>query len=361
MFIRSFEYEDLRTGWKLERTEFDAFNLLVGNSGVGKTKILRALTSVAGLALGRTFMDFRWRLEFRRDETSYVWSGRVARDRTAPSFTDERLLSEHTTLFRRSAEQFIFQSIELPRLSHRISGLELLSEEESIRPLRDSLGDLFIQSEVPPRPLHVTRYSGDSPAAQNLAELISARKAEPLHILEIAYIVFSGLPEIWRGIVDAFCAIFTTVEDVAVLRANSEGDDTTTYALELVEHGSPVPIPHDDIASGMSRTLGHLIEIAVAPKGAVILIDEFENSLGANCMPEVVRLLNSRPDLQFIITSHHPYVINNIPKDTWKLVQRKGSTVHVTSARDIPALQDASHHQAYLRLVNLPEFEEGIA
>lgn len=42
MFIKRFEYEALRTGWKLERTEFDAFNLLVGNSGVGKTKILRA-------------------------------------------------------------------------------------------------------------------------------------------------------------------------------------------------------------------------------------------------------------------------------------------------------------------------------
>ncbi len=63
---------------------------------------------------------------------------------------------------------------------------------------------------------------------------------------------------------------------------------------------------------------------------------------GVNCMPDVVRFLNTRPDLQFILTSHHPYVINNLPIATWKLVRRRGSIVSVTPAHDIPALQGAS-------------------
>lgn len=361
MFIKSFEYEDLRTGWKLEHTTFDAFNLLVGNSGVGKTKILRALTSVAGLALGRVFMDLRWQLEFLRGDVTYRWTGRVIRDRTAPLFAEERFESGNAVLFQRTTDRFSFQGTGLPRLSNRLSGLELLSGEESIRPLRDSLGDLFIESDIPALPIHIIRPMSEPAEVRTRDELTQLRKTHPIHILEIAYMVYSGLPELWQAIMDAFRGIFPSVRDVVALRSSSEGDDTTIYSLELFEEGATAPIPHEDIASGMSRTLGHLIELAVAPEGAVILIDEFENSLGANCMPDVVRLLHSRPDLQFIITSHHPYVINNIPKDTWKLVQRRGSNVRVTSARDIPALQDASHHQAYLRLVNLPEFEEGIA
>ncbi len=65
--------------------------------------------------------------------------------------------------------------------------------------------------------------------------------------------------------------------------------------------------------------------------------------------------------LQFILTSHHPYVINKIPIETWKIVQRAGSTVTLRSARDIPALMGRSRHDAFIRLINLPEFEGGIA
>ena len=71
--------------------------------------------------------------------------------------------------------------------------------------------------------------------------------------------------------------------------------------------------------------------------------DEFENSLGVNCMGPLTDFILSRAnDLQFIITSHHPYIINNIPKSYWKIVRRKGSAVRVTPASEIPALQGPS-------------------
>jgi len=43
MRIKRFSYENKATGWKLEPMEFGDFNLLVGVSGVGKSKILDAL------------------------------------------------------------------------------------------------------------------------------------------------------------------------------------------------------------------------------------------------------------------------------------------------------------------------------
>ncbi len=39
MKIKTFEYRDLDTGWHLNVMDFDQINLLVGASGVGKTKI----------------------------------------------------------------------------------------------------------------------------------------------------------------------------------------------------------------------------------------------------------------------------------------------------------------------------------
>ncbi len=352
MFIKSFEYEDLRTGWKLERAEFDAFNLLVGNSGVGKTQILRALTNVARMATA-TLAECVWSLEFHLEDRRYEWSGRVAEDvaagqRKTLSDVNERLVQDGSTIFVRGGDAFTFHGGTLPHLSPELSGLRLLSGEASIRPLLDGFRRVLPIAEIPESPLKVP---------------LDGRKGvnRSPSILESALALVHTKPTTWHQISETFQSIFPTVEEVSVHRFTDPEDGEDTIAVRLRERSSSAVIEHREIASGMRRTLGHLIELAIAPKDSIILIDEFENSLGANCMPEVVRLLNSRPDLQFIITSHHPYVINNIPKDTWKLVQRKGSTVHVTSARDIPALQDASHHQAYLRLVNLPEFEEGIA
>ena len=112
----------------------------------------------------------------------------------------------------------------------------------------------------------------------------------------------------------------------------------------------------------MLRTLVHLFELYLAPPGSVIIIDEFENSLGVNCMPQLTDFIMSwAPGLQFILTSHHPYIINKIPIDTWKLVKRHGGHVRIISARDIPSLQNVSHQQAFIRPINLLEFEEGIS
>jgi predicted ATPase len=110
----------------------------------------------------------------------------------------------------------------------------------------------------------------------------------------------------------------------------------------------------------MLLTLAHIFEMALAPPGSVIIIDEFENSLGVNCMSDLARLISKRADCQMILTSHHPYIINNIPVDAWKLVTRKGGHVRVTSAQDIPEMQSASRLEAFTRLINLPQFEEGI-
>jgi putative ribosome biogenesis GTPase RsgA len=47
MKIKNFRFDDYKENWPLKETFFDDFNLLVGVSGVGKTKILNLVCDVA--------------------------------------------------------------------------------------------------------------------------------------------------------------------------------------------------------------------------------------------------------------------------------------------------------------------------
>jgi predicted ATPase len=132
-------------------------------------------------------------------------------------------------------------------------------------------------------------------------------------------------------------------------------------ALGIKHRGSDRWIVGSDISSGMLRTFLHLAELELSAPGTVIVIDEYENSMGVNCLPAVTSAITERHGaLQFIITSHHPYVINNIPIEAWRLVQRVGGDIRVRDAVDIPALQTKSRHDAFVLLLNTPEFEEGM-
>ncbi|MOA29450.1 hypothetical protein D3C78_1504630 [compost metagenome] len=61
--------------------------------------------------------------------------------------------------------------------------------------------------------------------------------------------------------------------------------------------------------------------------------------------------------MQFILTSHHPYIINNIPLDNWKIVSRKAGVVDNYSAEHFN-LQE-SNHEAFTKLINLSVYFDG--
>ena len=104
----------------------------------------------------------------------------------------------------------------------------------------------------------------------------------------------------------------------------------------------------------------HLCRMALWPDGMVILIDEFENSLGVNCLDFVTDdLVGESSRHQFIITSHHPYIVNRIDTRHWKIVVRDGGTVSTKDASEFGL--DESRHEAFIKLMNLPLYQEGIA
>lgn len=402
MKITSFAFDDYHRRWRLERASFDAFNLLVGVSGVGKTRILEALRRVCRAAIETEANPghARWTLELEHEGQSYVWEARTepvqsggfaegtalseasALSEQPVQFTYEKVVRNRTeTLIERNYDRFTFQGRDLPKLTRSGSAVALLDEEASApigRGLRRILfseptarregfffsfsaieqNDKLIKKLQDIKPLHFSTFKEAMSLNNQYNGLLNLSKAlEPN-----AYLLQEVFPSEFNRVKDTFIDIFPSVTDLRVALTSKPGT-TSGQVLELTieEEGTDGWISQDDLSSGMLRTLIHLFEIAIMPPGSTLVVDEFENSLGINCMPSVTRHLFTRPDCQFLLTSHHPYIINNIPVDAWKLVKRKGGVVQVVSARDIPALKSASHHEAFIQLINLPDFEDGIS
>ena len=65
--------------------------------------------------------------------------------------------------------------------------------------------------------------------------------------------------------------------------------------------------------------------------------------------------MEERKDLQFIITSHHPKIINGIEPCKWKIIDREISVIKNYSSEQYGI--ENSKHEPYFNLVNRLAFE----
>lgn len=271
---------------------------------------------------------------------------------------------------------FSFRKALLPKLDPTRSALNLLGGEESLEPIEHAFDQvIFSHFSGPQRdasaPFEFAGEGGnlldDMLAVHTAAAAIGARfeddaggdphreaREQNVFVLHL-YLMQHAYPEQFATLRQRFCDVFPSVDDVRVTRAPNRAQLTVE-----IHESSGTWIPQERISSGMLKTLVYLCEFDTVPSGSVIVIDEFESSLGLNCLPAMTDALLARSDCQFIVTSHHPYVINNIPIDHRKLVERVGGAVTVTPARDVPALRAASHHDGFLRLFNAERYAHGI-
>jgi hypothetical protein len=382
--ITRFKFDDHGADWHLEETAFDQLNLLVGVSGVGKTKILEALRRVCGMATGsgKTPGKIEWVIDFEHDGRSYRWDGLTGAKTNSEPLEDvssneddvvilreNLVLAGEDPLIARDQHGIRFREQTMPPLAELGSALHILKSEKELSAIRRGFQLVTFSVAASSRVAIMKGGLSGVSALKNTWQdtpfnffcVFFRQHQYQFASMLIAYILQAAYPEKFGEIKDTFLDIFGSLADMRVEYSSLPGDQqnfSLQYAIQ--ERGSSQWIQQAEMSSGMIRTLAHIFEMALAPPGSVIIIDEFENSLGVNCMPDLARLISNRADCQFVLTSHHPYIINNIPVDAWKLVTRKGGHVRVTSARDIPEIQSASRLDAFTRLINLPQFEEGI-
>jgi len=109
-------------------------------------------------------------------------------------------------------------------------------------------------------------------------------------------------------------------------------------------------IGSDKLSDGMLKTFSYLTELITAPSGSILLIDEFENGLGLNCLSALLEEMLARDDVQLILSSHHPYVINNVPTNCWRIISRKKGTVIARTAAEFGIGQ--TRYDAFFELMN---------
>lgn len=374
MKIKKLEYYDNEYQWKLEPVYFwQNLNLLVGVSGVGKTRILGAINSLKKIANGASLNGVRWDVCFLTiDDFEYHWSGEFeTKQSTTPIDSDsseeepvkiicETLSRNQETIVERTQDKIIFHGKQTPKLSPYESIIELLKQEDIIIPVKEELDKIILADSGGSFDNKIWRLPVSIFKKYEKSSLLSLKKSDLPILIKLA-ILYRILPEEFKKIKKNFAIIFPNVADIKV---ESLKDEDVPIALsQLLKESTTVIIKEkgvqnwiDNISSGMFKALMYISQLYLSPDNCVILIDEFENSLGVNCLDSVTDLILNNQGSQFMVTSHHPYVINNISPAYWKIVTRQGSSVTVKNAKDFHISE--SRQKAFIDLINVLEDDE---
>ncbi|GAL93419.1 AAA family ATPase [Microcystis aeruginosa] len=392
MKLLRLSYQDLASGLSIDSCDFFSdLNLLVGISGAGKTSILKAISNLKRITNGASVNGVKWDVEFlTNDHVRYHWLGEfegkkarspIKNDKDEVNSNDgenkvsiirETLLKDQEVLIERNQEVIEFKHSKTPKLPSYLSCIELFNQEEDVFPVRQEFNKMIFNS---------LKFNSSYSAVDKILEndeyaeynSLSELQSSQLRISDKLLITYQKYPDTFEIIKRKFLDIFPQVEDLKIefLEPLKLGDlfvSSTPMVLfeeppriQIKEKNSHVWILDPNISSGMIKSLMFLATIELSAAGSVILIDEFENSLGVNCLDTLTEdLLFNYRDLQFIITSHHPYIINNISPAYWKIVTRKGGVIKVNNAVDFHISK--TRQKAFIDLINvLEEFPQGIS
>lgn len=377
MEILKFSFKDNLHHWELEPIEFSDFNLLVGVSGVGKTQILNSIGTVGDIASGTEFNGVSWDITFSvPKEGKYNWTGEfqtLAGEQAdgfdadlygvakKPIIKSESLKCRNKTIFERNGSKIYLEDTLLPKLNPSESAVSLLRYETKVTPAYEAFNRL-LRCET-----HKTSHNTYLSNLESIAELtkkfntLKKIQATKFNTLVKLWLLNHCKPKLFETIKNEFTEIFPQVEDVRIDASQQNLEDKTifTHSLMIKEKQVRGWVEQARISSGMYKTFLQLAQMHLWAKDSVIIIDEFENSLGINCIDTLTDTLMSRiGELQFIVTSHHPYIINNISPDHWKVVQRRYDKV---SAKDAKSLGiGRSSHEAFIQLINNEDYTDGI-
>ena len=361
-------------GWDFDEINFSSnLTLLVGVSGAGKTQVLRAIIDLKRIANGKSINGLQWKIIFSTVKgNEFVWEGcfdTIETDelsfdeddkKTMSSLVSEKLTLRYpnkAVLFERDEQEIKFNNEITPKLSSYQSMIYILKEEEIIKETFDALNKIKyrdhtrngIRIKGSRKPLNSLKNKFNT-----LEDIVNCDE----DIRTKFYLTYENHLNIFKNIKSKFIDVFQQIEDIKVEPLKTDDlplEYTQNTPVILIKEKSVSKwIPEDKMSSGMLRTLIQISEIFLLNKGSVILIDEFENSLGINCIDVLTDdIIHENKNLQFIATSHHPYIINNIPYEYWKIATRKGGHISIKDASDYKL--GKSKQEAFMQLTKILE------
>lgn len=373
MKLNWIEFENLETGLKCERVNFNKdTTLLVGISGVGKSQILHAIITSLDYATHKirnnTYLyEFTATLNFTIDEQEYEWYYKIEDNcdenlfviepyRKHLEFTEECLKCNGDIIIERCRENIklkYFDDVPTPKKDESL--LFQYAEDQHFQHIFQDFEKIYpLDLDLAVRGLvnkdYFIRFTSQVEKVienENGSFNIFSRLPVPVK-LYVARKYFHN--EIYVPIFDYVKELFPEMEDIDVtedIRHDAFVISINTFGRKLLQ---------EDISNGMLKTIYYIVELVTMKSEALVLIDEFENGLGVNCLDILSELLiNERNDLQFIITSHHPKIIGGIPTSKWKIIDRVESTIINSLASELGI--DDSIHNSYFNLIKRWELE----
>jgi predicted ATPase len=370
MKIKSLYFKNSYLGWEVDHIEFQNLNLLVGLSGAGKSQIINALWQLRGIALGKLMNNVEWAIAFSIDSQEYEWKGSFV----AASFDANykiktesiQVISTNTSIERRHDGLIRIENSLSPPLTTTRSttpeGLlfQIYSNYDFIETIVSHFKMMNLRDHTQSQSNVLTdfytlrfRYASISRRISpnfNLNELINSNYNIAERLL-IAYKKQTDELTVYKDILEEVQSIFPAIEEWAIEEQTNKNTEGGHIEYKIKINGQRRFIPHWNIASGMLRTFNIIADLYLSNRETVFLLDEFENSLGHNCLPDLEELIiDHSAESQFIITSHHPDIINKIPKENWIIIERTNGAIHNRHADSLPFINSA--HEHYLILIN---------
>lgn len=366
MKVKWIEYENIQTGLKIERVNFFSdITLLVGLSGAGKTQILNAVAYSLKLAVSKQKLrPYEVKMCLMIGENEYIWSYKIKEIKRETIFTNnsetyqfiyEKLEKNQECIFEREDNRITVTGYDkVPNPKKDESLILQYSEDDEFQTLIYELKNIYsIDMEIAIRDAirtqnfiemrnHMMHYN--SKLKYNIGNLAYLPAPFKLYMCKYQH------HNIYIKIYETIKELFPEIEDLDVV----EDSDKEVYVIAIKVYGKI--LFQDDISNGMLKSIYYIVELYSMTANSVVLIDEFENGLGVNCIDILSEmLLNERNDLQFIITSHHPKIINGIDRDKWKIIDREREVIKNYDS-DFYGIGN-SRHDAYYNLINRWEFE----
>jgi len=377
MKVISYKFaEKKNVSFVIDQIKFDDINLFGGLSGVGKTRLLNTIHNLSLIIRKEKKLSAGyWEIEFSIDKKTYHYTLDLKIDPDSGNvfINKEILIENQKKLIERNGRNFKFSGERLPKLSQEDIGIFLLREEPNIENVFSEFKKVFI------RRLNPFYYVNVEEQILGFSKEILTLKKEKFTLEYIKnkfkdvnsqlYLLKEFHKDVFSGIESDFKNIFPFVEKIDVKPINEIEDvggsslpkDTFIPVLLIKEKKLKKPVPVFSISSGMMRAVIQLVDVYTMPENSIYLIDEIENSMGIRSLPVMIDILfKFSGKIQFIFTTHHAYIFNNVDVKYWKILTRDGSHIKVTDWTVLKEKYSKSHQDAYIQLLNSEMIEDGV-
>jgi len=377
MRINYYEYKGVGDDlWHFNKIKFDEkINLLVGDTGTGKTRILNTLFNLSKFASNEDvkLLTGYWDLTFLQNGINYRWILQIDKQEDGIVVTKDIIKrkdkDEEVPIVERDESKFIFCGSELPKLPRDKTSVTLLREENEIKPIHDGFNSIkrrrFSEDELQKISLYQAIPKGLIKRFQKKKDINNLFN-EDLQLNAKLFFLMKNFTEIYEKIIERYKEIFPFIEDAIIQDINDLdtmiASEAQVPVFSIMEKGVNKPVQLSELSSGMQKVLLILSDIYTLPRdGGIYLVDEYENSLGINSIDFLPTILFEEDlNSQFIITSHHPYIINNFPISSWFVFHRSGSEVFVKYGDELVKKFGKSKQEAFIKLINDPFYKRGV-